>query len=65
MYLIDLNIKYDDIDFEFENLMGGGLVGNALTLIINVVGEEIVHRQKSKLVFLMKDNFHKIMSEYL
>ena len=45
--------------------MGGGLVGNALNLIINVVGEEIVKRQKSKLVFLMKDNFHKIMTEYL
>ena len=62
---LDVQVKYDDIDFEFQNLMGGGLMGNTLNLVINVVGEEIVKTQKSKLVELMKENFHEIISNYL
>ena len=31
---LDVQVKYDDIDFEFQNLMGGGLMGNTLNLVI-------------------------------
>ena len=24
---LDIQVRYDDIDFEFQNLMGGGLIG--------------------------------------
>ena len=45
--------------------MGGGVLGNTLNLVINIIGEEIVKTQKNKLMELMTENFHKIISDYL
>ena len=58
-------MRYDDIDFEFENLMGGGVVGNTLNVVINVVGEEIVRQQKIKLIEEFKKKFPELISDYL
>ena len=62
---LDIQVRYDDIDFDFKNLMGGGIIGNTINVIINVIGEEIIKTQKGEMSNLMKNAFHDIMSEYL
>ena len=62
---LDIQVRYDDIDFDFKNLMGGGIIGNTINVIINVIGEEIIKTQKGEMSGMMKDVFHDIMSQYL
>ena len=62
---LDIQVRYDDIDFDFKNLMGGGIIGNTINVIINVIGEEIIKTQKGEMTGMMKDVFHDIMSQYL
>ena len=62
---LDIQVRYDDIDFDFKNLMGGGVIGSTINVIINVIGEEIVKKQKGEMTGLMKQAFHDILSDYL
>ena len=62
---LDVEVRYDDIDFDFKNLMGGGVIGSTLNVIIDVIGEEIVKKQKGELTGRMKEAFHEILSLYL
>ena len=62
---LDLEVRYDDIKFEFENLMGGGFVGSTINVIINVLGEEIVKTQKGHIMDILRNAFHDILSKYL
>ena len=45
--------------------MGGGVVGNTLNVVINVVGEEIVRQQKIKLIEEFKKKFPELVSDFL
>ena len=62
---LDIQVRYDDIDFDFKNLMGGGVIGSTINVIINVIGEEIVKKQKGEMTGLMREAFHDILSDYL
>jgi hypothetical protein len=62
---LDIQVRYDDINFEFQNLMGGGIVGSTINMVINVIGEEIVHNQKGQIVDLVKKGFHQTLSRFL
>ena len=62
---LDIKVRYDDLHFKFENLLGGGIIGNTLNIIINVLGEEIVKTQKGEITNALKKAFHDILSKYL
>lgn len=62
---LDIEVRYDDINFEFQNLMGGGIVGSTINVIINVLGEEIVKTQKGHIIDILKNAFHEILTKYL
>ena len=61
---LDIQVRYDDIDFDFKNIMGGGIIGNTINVIINVIGEEIIKTQKGEMSNLMKDAFHDIINVF-
>ena len=62
---LDIEVRYADLDFEFKNLMGGGIVGSTINVIINVLGEEIVKTQKGHLIDILRGSFHTILAKYL
>ena len=62
---LKLEVFYDDIDFDFQNLMGGGIIGNTMNMIINILGEKIIKTNKNLLVEKVTAEFNKIMSKYL
>ena len=62
---LDIKVRYDDLHFKFENLLGGGIIGNTLNIIINVLGEEIVKTQKGEITNALKKAFHDILSKFL
>ena len=62
---LDIEVRYSDLNFEFKNLMGGGVVGSTINVIINVLGEEIVKTQKGHLIDILRGSFHTILAKYL
>ena len=62
---LDIEVRYSDLDFEFKNLMGGGVVGSTINVIINVLGEEIVKTQKGHIIDLLRGGFHTVLAKYL
>ena len=62
---LDIKVRYDDINFEFQNLMGGGVMGGTLNAIINVLGEEIVSNQKHQLTGILTNTFHDVLVKFL
>ena len=55
---LDAQIGYKELDFKFQNLMGGGVVGSTVNIVINAVGEAIVENQRKQLIMLFKTEFH-------
>ena len=62
---LDIEVRYDDLNFEFKNLMGGGIIGTTLNVIINALGEEIVKTQKGQITSVLSKAFHDILDRYL
>ena len=58
-----MEVRYDDLDFEFQNLMGGGVVGSTINVIINVLGEEIVKTQKHQIIDALRKGFHSVLTQ--
>jgi len=62
---LDMEVRYNDLDFEFQNLMGGGVVGSTINVIINVLGEEIVKTQKHQIIDALRSGFHSVLTKFL
>jgi len=62
---LDMEVRYNDLDFEFQNLMGGGVVGSTINVIINVLGEEIVKTQKHQIIDALRNGFHSVLTQFL
>ena len=62
---LDMEVRYNDLDFEFQNLMGGGVVGSTINVIINVLGEEIVKTQKHQIIDALRSGFHSVLTQFL
>ena len=60
-----MEVRYNDLDFEFQNLMGGGVVGSTINVIINVLGEEIVKTQKHQIIDALRNGFHSVLTQFL
>ena len=60
---LDMEVRYADLDFEFQNLMGGGVVGSTINVIINVLGEEIVKTQKHQIIDALRNGFHSVLTQ--
>ena len=58
-----MEVRYADLDFEFQNLMGGGVVGSTINVIINVLGEEIVKTQKHQIIDALRNGFHSVLTQ--
>ena len=59
---LDVQINYEQVKFDFENLMGGGVIGNTANTVINSVGEAIVENQRSKIIANVKQVFRDQIS---
>ncbi len=62
---LETSIDYNDVKFDFKNMMGGGAVGSAVNMVINTMGEAIVDSQKLKIVGRLKDTFREQVSEFI
>ena len=62
---LDCQLTYDDVNFEFENLMGGGVVGSAANMVINVVGNSIIEAEKKQLLTYVRKTFHQALTDLL
>jgi hypothetical protein len=54
-----------DVHFDFQNLMGGGVMGSAANLVINAVGEAIIDSQRQLIISLMKTRFKEEVSRFM
>ena len=62
---LDVQMVYDNVDFQFQNMMGGGVVGSTINLVINAMGGAIVESQKLELIKSLRDTFKNIISHHL
>ena len=62
---LDAQVGYKDLDFQFENLMGGGVVGSTVNLVINAMGEAIIESQRQMLIDILKEQFHNFIEYWL
>merc|ERR1712142_317306 len=62
---LDVQMTYDDVDFDFDDLMGGGVVGSTANMVINVMGEAIVESQKNLVISYARQVYHKIFTSLL
>ena len=62
---LDAQVAYKELDFKFENLMGGGIVGSTVNLVINAMGEAIIESQRKMLIELITTKFHEIVDMLL
>ena len=62
---LDAQVGYKALDFKFENLMGGGIVGSTVNLVINAMGEGIIESQRQMLINVLQDHFHKYVESWL
>jgi len=62
---LDVQMTYDDVDFDFDDLMGGGVVGSTANMVINVMGEAIVESQKNLVISYARQVYHKILTSLL
>lgn len=62
---LDAQVAYKELDFKFENLMGGGIVGSTVNLVINAMGEAIIESQRKMLIELITNKFHEIVDTLL
>ena len=62
---LEVTVDYSDVHFNFDNLMGGGVVGSAANMVINTIGEAIIDSQRKHIITLMKDTFKDQVSMFL
>lgn len=62
---LEAQVAYKELDFKFENLMGGGIIGSTVNLVINAMGEAIIESQRQMLIELIKKEFHKQVDKLL
>ena len=62
---LDAQVGYKELDFKFENLMGGGIVGSTVNLVINAMGEGIIESQRQMLISILKNQFHNYVTSWL
>lgn len=62
---LDAQVGYKELDFKFDNLMGGGIVGSTVNLVINAMGEGIIESQRQMLISILKNQFHNYMMSWL
>lgn len=58
---LDVHIDYDNIHFDFQNLMGGGIIGASANAAINVMGDAIIQNEKTLIIKILKENYHAII----
>ncbi len=62
---LEVSVDYTDVKFNFQNLMGGGVVGSAANMVINTMGEAIVDSQKNRIANLLKITFREQVSQFI
>ena len=62
---LDAQVGYKELDFKFENLMGGGIVGSTVNLVINAMGEAIIESQRQMLITVLKNEYHNYVDSWL
>lgn len=62
---LEAQVGYKELDFKFDNLMGGGIVGSTINLVINAMGEGIIESQRQMLISVLKNQFHNYVASYL
>ena len=62
---LDIQMTYDSVDFKFENLMGGGIVGSTANLVINAMGEAIIEAQKNEMIEFLRKKWHNVIQSHL
>jgi hypothetical protein len=62
---LEVTVDYKNVNFDFQNLMGGGVVGSAANLVINAMGEAILDSQRQHIVTLMKTRFKEEVSKFM
>lgn len=62
---LDAQVAYKELDFKFENLMGGGIVGSTVNLVINAMGEAIIESQRKMLIEILEKQFHRLVDSWL
>ncbi len=62
---LDIHLDLSGLYFDFQDLMGGGLMGQTLNLIINFMGGVVIDQQKSFIHSKVAEVFHDTMSDYL
>jgi len=60
-----VSVDYSEVRFNFENLMGGGVVGSAANMVINTMGEAIVDAQKKQIADLMRRTFKEQVEAFI
>ena len=62
---LEAQVGYRELDFQFQNLMGGGIVGSTVNLVINAMGEAIIESQRQMLITVLKNYFHSYIVSLL
>merc|ERR1712215_270523 len=62
---MDLKVKHEDMDVKLENLLGGGLVGNAANDVLKLVGEDLLYSHKDVLVKTVREVFKNEISKFI
>ena len=62
---LEAQVGYRELDFQFRNLMGGGIVGSTVNLVINAIGEAIIESQRQMLITALKNYFHSYIVSLL
>ena len=62
---LEAEIINSDLRLYFENLMGGGPVGSAANMVINIMGQFIFDSEKHKILSYIKTSFKRIIKEFL
>merc|ERR1712215_669038 len=57
--------KGTDMDVKLENLLGGGLVGNAANDVLKLVGEDLLYSHKDVLVKTVREVFKNEISKFI
>ncbi len=60
---IDVYLHYEDIEFNFSGLNGGGLVTSTLNTAIDIMGKSIVNSQKKAVTAKIAEIYHTIISD--
>ena len=62
---LEAQVGYKELDFKFENLMGGGMIGSTVNMVINAMGEGIIESQRQMLITVLKNQFHSYVENWL